>query len=811
MGPKQWRLRVEIRPHLGIGIPSANERLAWDGLPRHGAPFIHFEPSGETMSFIRFTSLRTLASTLTLASALALLGGCGGGGGSKVDPSAFNQDGQPTDFVPPPPAGSHPDTGSGGSGGGSTGGNNGGGDTGGGDNGGGDTGGGSSGGNTGGGAPTVPPPPAPMTTYGPVTDAHGMANSDDGRLWYVENNGSRILSKAREDADFTEVGLFTDPRPVRAMARHAGSGMLYAVVDGGGSDDALMQIDPSSAYAVTEVGPITGYQDVQALCFLTSPGGLYAVDATSDVLLTLDLGTAAPAVVGSLGAAGADIRAMGHDYRDNRLVAADFSTKTFVEIDPTTGTASTIIGHNDEGLDALAYDPIADQYFGVSNAMGTIRQMDPKGTLTPLAGVEGMTPADDLGVVIAIHVLSAQLLEIDPETSWMRVIGYTGIPNLRSVARHPGGAVFSVEPSSGTLYEFAPGTAVGNALGSINTSQASWTSVEGLTFVGTTLYGVDQQTGDIITINTSGPSTSLLGTVSGFPGMRSLGYDAVTGTLSSFDTATQAVIRIDPTNPSIGGSVEAAHPGLAVRGMAWVSDGPKLYGADTAGNQMQLLLDRTPPSLAWGDLHALARHPAGTLASWDDVQGAFVNQLDPDTMQGQTAALMPGSSVQSMAFVDTLGAYVMVDTAAGQLLIADVGFSTVAVIGSLALEIQALAWDANSETLYGVDNLTNTLVSIDTSTAATTPVLVLSASDVQAMTWDSDAGTLRAIDRATGDYLTLDPVGLQEIVSGAGAFTGMDVRGMAFDPQTRELIVVDITTDLISRHSVHDGTLSPGN
>ncbi len=91
--------------------------------------------------------------------------------------------------------------------------------------------------------------------------------------------------------------------------------------------------------------------------------------------------------------------------------------------------------------------------------------------------------------------------------------------------------------------------------------------------------------------------------------------------------------------------------------------------------------------------------------------------------------------------------------------------------------VRGLAFDPNSNTLYGTDTATTQLLTIDPATGAGTAVGALGFGRVEGLAFDPNSNTLYGTDAVPAQLLTIDPA------TGAGTAvgpTGNAMLGLAF-------------------------------
>lgn len=115
-------------------------------------------------------------------------------------------------------------------------------------------------------------------------------------------------------------------------------------------------------------------------------------------------------------------------------------------------------------------------------------------------------------------------------------------------------------------------------------------------------------------------------------------------------------------------------------------------------------------------------------------------------------------------------------------------------VGTLGLgfgQVQGLAYDVNTSTLYGCDAETDQLITIDTVTGAGTAVGAIGFGNVLGLAFDPDSVTLYGVDNDTDQLITIDPA------TGAGNAVGPlgfdAVNGLTFDTGTGTLFGIALT------------------
>ncbi|MEN8688547.1 MAG: hypothetical protein AB1Z20_00380 [Desulfobacterales bacterium] len=85
--------------------------------------------------------------------------------------------------------------------------------------------------------------------------------------------------------------------------------------------------------------------------------------------------------------------------------------------------------------------------------------------------------------------------------------------------------------------------------------------------------------------------------------------------------------------------------------------------------------------------------------------------------------------------------------------------------------VQGLAYDADTDTLYGIDTTSDYLITIDGATGEATLVGLTGFDDVQGLAYDANTDTLYGVNSTTAQLITIDPAtGAGTAVGSTGAF-----------------------------------------
>lgn len=209
------------------------------------------------------------------------------------------------------------------------------------------------------------------------------------------------------------------------------STMAYAV---NCTSNSLVTIDMTTG-TTTTVGA-TGVECIDSLTFSVGGTVLYGVDVVTDQLVTLNPGTGAATVVGPLGV---NIAGSGLTFDcAGNLWMSTATPESLYRLDPTTGTAS-LIGAHGRRVTALAADQttlygagtgtsVTQQFAIVDTSTGTATDIGPLG-VTDVRGLD----FDESGVLWG-YDFAGVLFTIDPATGAATTTGNSADPTLDGLA-----------------------------------------------------------------------------------------------------------------------------------------------------------------------------------------------------------------------------------------------------------------------------------------------------------------------------------------------------------------------------------------
>jgi len=498
---------------------------------------------------------------------------------------------------------------------------------------------------------------------------------------------------------------------------------------------------------------------VSGLAFNPNTHTLYGLEYQTDVLLSIDTSTGASTPIGAIGGGHVSTYVLTYDTDNNRLLTTDQGTGELLELDASTGVASSIItltNTSNAGLSGLAYNSVGHQLKGVDLREELISIDTGTGSSALLtrfgaSSIEGLAFDATTNSYYGADTETDTLYRIDAGNGQITFIGrFTG---------HPGGMTgLTYNPNAGVLY----GVGDGNALVSINPATAAVTPV-------------DLLSGGLYT---------------------GLAYDAVNGILYGIQ-ANGAINTLDPVTASATSSVAPA--GFNAGGLAYNPASNELYTFNTDTNEAVKVDAGTGNTTILGlvgydDIAAMTYNSGtGTLYGTDSQHGHLV-RINTTTGAGTTVDATGISRGNAMAYdrnTDTV-------YSAGNHYLTKINKTTgedtvVGYIGTF--DVTALAYDPNNDLLYGINFNTGELLTIDTADASPTvigPVVYISPQSIYALAYDSNNDMLYG--GTHGQLLTISTIDAS--ASFAVAVSGL-VTSMAYDAATSRLIVSRIGTERI--------------
>ena len=315
------------------------------------------------------------------------------------------------------------------------------------------------------------------------------------------------------------------------------------------------------------------------------------------------------------------------------------------------------------------------------------------------------------------------------------------------------------------------------------------------------LYGIDDDTDQLLTINTTTGAATVVGPVGNNIGsidttsIRSLAYDSTQQRLIGVNNVLDFSVSIDA---GTGTTTELRRIDFErVEGMAYDSASDTVYGIDDDSNRL-VTFDVQGNATVAGSLKprngkGLAYNSALETLIASDTSTKGIYNLNRETSSGVVVGDLGVADVYGLA---ARGAIVYgVDPVRDMLMEIDENTGAATDIGPLGFdEVRDIAYDSNSNTLYGTDFDSKNLISINRSTGAGTAIGNKGLGDtiVVGLGYDTSTDTLYGAT-AGDDLVSIDTTNGEPTVVGPIGFT--TVRGLAYDPESDTLYGSDNATD----------------
>jgi hypothetical protein len=230
-----------------------------------------------------------------------------------------------------------------------------------------------------------------------------------------------------------------------------------------------------------------------------------------------------------------------------------------------------------------------------------------------------------------------------------------------------------------------------------------------------------------------------------------------------------------------------------VRALAFDSSTQTLYGADSGANQLvsiDLVTGVGTPigALGFPYVAGMVYHAPSNLLYGVDAPSGDLIRINPTTGKGTVVGPTGFTGLRCLAydpgpnklysFVDQLDLLISISPGTG----------AGTAVGSLGPLIQGMSFDTATSTLYATDVINDELVTVDTTTAAMTPVGKLGFPNMDGLAFDPIGGTLYGSDRTTGHLFTID--------TGSGAATSVGkISTFEYDAGAVYLIALGFETE----------------
>lgn len=540
----------------------------------------------------------------------------------------------------------------------------------------------------------------------------------------------------------TSTGLGT---VVRTLDRTLLTGLVidsrnnsFYAIDGFGANDALVRINLNGT---TTNQLLTGLVNPQTLTLNESNGIFYTFDISTGRLYSINPTTQIVSSVGMItGSGGLQFRrvyGLAYDPSNGRLHAVDTFSPSLLQVNPTT--PPEVINEGGFGFNrvkGLALNPFISKLYG-----------------TDTGGID-------------------RLLRIDLTSGEGTILGSLGttfynVSDFQAIAFDSDSRkVYGVDDLDHKLYRFSEtgGVVSKTAIGLIRDTVTGGTQyVRSLAYIPTThkFYGVNSE-GKLIEINKTTAVSRVISQLS--PGnypLRGLTYHPTEGALYGA-TETSKLVKITTTNTA--GSIVATLAG-------------PIYGMDV---YMGELIGTTQTKLVG------INRTTGQFTTYGEV--GYI-QMQGFTRDDRTNTYYATSDEDSGGSI-----LLKIDGATNR--------STSIGITAGYIRVDGLAFDPTTPTgtLYGVDNLSRKLLSINTSTAQPTVISNINFGQVKSLAFDPIGHALYGADRNTGRLVKFSSSNWAGTAVGESTATGLrGVEGLEYDPDTGFLYGSDVTNNTLLR------------
>lgn len=590
---------------------------------------------------------------------------------------------------------------------------------------------------------------------------------------------------------------------------------------------------------------LAGFNNVTGLAFDPNLRILYAIDQDSEVLFTLDPATGSPTEVGPVGIN--SIYGIAFDTSTDTLYG--ISGTGLYSIDIATGKASLV-----DTISivfptfSLAYHAPSGNLFAASFTTGDLYSIDPSTAQATLVGnigatrvIRGLAYNSLTRMLNGSDESTQEIVEIDPANAALTVLGPAGFP------QPVGNLAFDHARSSKTLYAVSSGqqlltidaggsaTAVGS-FGHARVGLITWDTTSNV------LYGVDQITDHLVSVDRLSGETTDIGPT-GYMVMHGMAHDSNSDILYGvysfifddlllvFDRSTGAATSLgpitgiaglvlgdlvfDPNSDTLYATNFASSPGELitinpvtlvastvntlgfddVHGLAFNPGNNKMYGLNTITHEL-LAIDPAPGA----NPSATVIGPIGFIVNWglsfdpqtnhliaaDQANGADLLIVDPSTGAGRPIESFGYDSITALAFDRNSETVYGAGSAASisfALLKIDSASKQVTVIGSTGGPIlNGLAYDPNLNILYGTDH--ETLFTVDTASGAASAVGAIGATGFSGLAYDPNSDILYGYGGNSSLYTISTMDGVGTLIGYLGI---SPVGGLAFDHDSNTL------------------------
>ncbi|MEM8711081.1 MAG: Calx-beta domain-containing protein, partial [Planctomycetota bacterium] len=314
-----------------------------------------------------------------------------------------------------------------------------------------------------------------------------------------------------------------------------------------------------------------------------------------------------------------------------------------------------------------------------------------------------------------------------------------------------------------------------------------------------TLYTVETTLDQLVILDTETAAVTFVGSL-GFDDVSGMAFDPATDTLYAVDDATDVLLTID-TSTGAGTGIGALGNSFPY-GLTWDEGSSTLYLGTTT--EFYTVDTTTGAATLVGGLGTGFRNVYGLAfdPNSDVLHGAMVSSnrglvtIDAGTGAATLVNRMGVADPTAAAYDADSGTLYMLDDDALVRINTETSASRlVGVLTGANDDIESLAYDRAGGVLFGADTATRDLVSIDPSTATITVIGDTGFGDIYSMAHDDNTGTLYAVD--TDGPVVLMTLNKLTGASSTVANLAREIEGLAYDSTTDTLFGIDEDQDLV--------------
>lgn len=400
-------------------------------------------------------------------------------------------------------------------------------------------------------------------------------------------------------------------------------------------------------------------------------------------------------------------------------------------------------------------------------------------TLVSGRGLAGFPSVDGLaydaanGVLLGVDTQTQELVSIDPASGAPTLVGPLG-RDLSALEVDPDtGTIYSVDNTNGVLVTVNRNSGATTVVGPHNLLLGF---ISGLAYDSDNdvLYGSNTTTNGLVTLNTATGNATAAGPL-GFANVDGLAYDAVADVLYGV-SGGGSLITI---NTATGAGTLVYSFGYKTRGLAF--SGGTLFGVDY---ERDVLLS-IPPTIGSATLRGNLAYSSPAGIAYDP--GLNTLWAVDSGVTGSSGALY---RIHPVTGATTFIAYLN---------------------GPITFAIGCLGFDSDTDTLYAVDNqgAGSQLYTIHKTTAASTLIgSNLGAFDLHGLAYNAGTNTMYGMDRNQSQLVTVNTA--TGVATAVGGNNGTGGGGLAYDPVADILYTVlnNAGTDQIRELTPATGAIS---